>query len=193
MIQERTANISKIQLTACCFLLTLFQLLLPSATLADERIGFTVPAAPWTLTLPKGVLVIEQQKVSPDGRQGYYSLYDENNKMSISFFIEPVKNCKDSKTCRDMVWKLGNPSWENPQNFIQSEIDDVSYFEFFIPSSRGKPVKQQHMYAEFVKDGFWVDMHISKVLYKPEEHEMFERVIKSIEFEPKNQQSKKKG
>lgn len=155
------------------------------AARAEERIGFSVPAAPWTLTLPKDGLVVENQQVKPDGRYGYFSLVDEKNKMNVSFFIEPVKDCKDSKSCRDMVWKLGNPAWESPQKVVQSEVGDVSYFEFFMPSFRGVPVKQQNMYAEFVQEGFWIDMHISKVLYKPEEHELFERIIKSVKFEPK--------
>lgn len=157
----------------------------------EERIGFTVPAAPWTLTLPKGDLVVERQQIKPDGRYGYFSMNDNQNRMTISFFIEPVDKCKDSKTCRDMVRKLGNPSWENPQHVLQSEIGDVSYFEFFMPSFQGVPVKQQNMYAEFVKDGFWVDLHISKVLYKSQEHELFERIVKSIKFEPKSVQSQK--
>lgn len=59
---------------------------------------------------------------------------------------------------------------------MQSEIGNVSYFEFFMQSIRGVPVKRQNMYAEFVKDVFRVDMHISKALYKLEEHELFERV-----------------
>jgi hypothetical protein len=173
-------------LTAFFILLALCQPVVTSKTFDEERIGFTVPAAPWTLTLPKGDLVVERQQFKPDGRSGYFSMNDEKNKMTISFFIEPVKDCTDSKSCRDMVWKLGNPSWENPQKVVQSEIGDVSYFEFFMPSFRSMPVRQQNMYAEFVRDGFWVDMHISKVLYKPEEHELFERVIKSVKFEAKN-------
>jgi hypothetical protein len=111
---------------------------------------------------------------------------DDKTRLTISFFIEPVKDCRDSKSCRDMVWRLGNPSWEKPQQVVQSQLGDVSYFEFFMPSFRGMPVRQQNMYAEFVKDGFWVDLHVSKVLYQPQEHELFERVIKSIEFEPKS-------
>jgi hypothetical protein len=174
------------RLTAFFILLAFCQPSVASKTLDEERIGFTVPAAPWTLTLPKGDLVVAQQQIKPDGRSGYFYMNDEKNKLNISFFIEPVKDCKDSKVCRDMVWKLGNPSWEKPQKVVQSEIGDVSYFEFFMASFRGMPVKQQNMYAEFVKDGFWVDMHISKVLYKPEEHELFERVIKAVKFEPKN-------
>jgi hypothetical protein len=60
-----------------------------------------------------------------------------------------------------------------------------------MPTFRGTPVKQQNMYVEFVKDGYWVDLHISKVLYKLEEHELFERLIKSIKFEMKDSQSQK--
>lgn len=186
MTQERATCMSIKMLTAFLILLTLPQPVVTSQTLDEERIGFTVPAAPWTLTLPKGGLVVERQQFKPDGRSGYFSMKDEKNKMMISFFIEPVKNCKDSKSCRDMVWKLGNPSWENPQKVVQSEIGDVSYFEFFMPSFQSMPVRQQHMYAEFVKDGFWVDMHISKVLYTAEEHELFERVVRAVKFEPKN-------
>jgi hypothetical protein len=42
------------------------------------------------------------------------------------------------------------------------------------------------MYAQFVKDGFWVDLHISKVLYKKEDHALFENIIKSVKFELKD-------
>jgi hypothetical protein len=151
----------------------------------DKFIGITVPAAPWTLTLPADNLVVEQQQVKPDGRYGYFLITDSKNDLTISMFIEPAVKCKSSRECRDMVWKAGNPSWENPQNVVLSEIGDVSFFEFFMPSYRSQPVQQQNMYAQLVVDGFWVDLHISKTLYKPKEHEAFERLVKSIKFEPK--------
>src|SRR5687767_14137428 len=132
-------------------LLILSVLLLPSQTpagsLGDKRIGVTVPAAPWTLTLPGDGLSIEIQKVKPDGRYGYFLLNDSKNRLSISMYIEPAVKCRSSKECRDMVWKAGNPGWENPQNVVQSEIRGVSFFEFFMPSFRGVPVRQQHMYV----------------------------------------------
>ena len=87
--------------------------------------------------------------------------------------------------------EAGNPSWENPQNVVQAEIGDIHYFEFMVPSFMGQPVQQQNMYAEFVVDGFWVDLHISKVLYKSTEHELFERIVKSIKFEPKESKATK--
>ena len=45
------------------------------------------------------------------------------------------------------------------------------------------------MYAEFVSQDYWVDVHISKVLYKKEDHALFEKVINSIAFVPKTSSS----
>ena len=118
---------------------------------------------------------------------GYFLLTDTKNDMTISLFIEPAVKCKSSKECRDMVWKMSNPSWENPQKVVLSENGDVSVVEFFMASYRSMPVQQQNMYAELVVDGFWIDLHISKTLYKAKEHELFERLVTSVKFEPKKE------
>ncbi|HEX7957039.1 MAG TPA: DUF4019 domain-containing protein [Pyrinomonadaceae bacterium] len=151
------------------------------------RVGLTVPAAPWTLTLPGDGVEVKDRRVKPDGRYGYFLLSDEKNKLMVSAFIEPAVKCKSSRECRDRVWKAGNPLWENPQNLVLSEMGGVSYFEFLIPTLQGVPVRQQHMYVQFVVEGYWVDMHISKPLYEPREHELFERLVKSVRFEPKKE------
>ena len=167
------------------FLLVLFGQAMGQSDDQSKSIDMTVQAAPWVLTLPREGLVMANQQLKPDGRYGYFVLQDNKNKMTISLFIEPVDKCKSSKECRDMVLKLGNPTWENPQNLLTGEFGEVSYFEFFMPSYKGMPVKQQHMYAQFVVDQFWVDLHISKTLYKPDEHKLFVDRVKSVKFEPK--------
>jgi hypothetical protein len=151
----------------------------------EKRLEFSAPGTPWILTLPADDFQLAEKKLRNDGRGAYFHLVDEKQNIDLSMFIEPVKDCNDSKSCRDMIWKLGNPEWTNPQNVVQSEIGDVSFVEFMVPFFQGQPLKQQNMYAEFVVDGFWVDMHISKALYKPEEHQLFERLVKSVKFEPK--------
>lgn len=154
---------------------------------SDKPINLTVPGAPWTLTLPGKHLSVERQQIKPDGRYGYFLLSDPDNQITLSLFIEPVNKCKTSKECRDMVWKAGNPNWENPQNVIMGEIGEVSLFEFLMPSYRGLPIRQQHMYAQFVVDAFWVDMHISKTQFEPQQRKLFEEIIKSVKFEPKKE------
>ena len=41
------------------------------------------------------------------------------------------------------------------------------------------------MYAQFVVDGYWIDLHISKPFYKKEDHVLFENLVKSAKFETK--------
>jgi len=180
----------KQRISALCALLILSQASVTALSLEEKRIGFTVPAAPWTLTVPAANFIVQQRQLKPDGRNGYFFVTDEHTDINVSLFIEPVKNCNDSKSCRDMVWKMGNPAWVSPKNVLLSEIGDISFFEFLLPTFQGQPIRQQNMYAEFVVDGFWVDFHISKVLYKPQEHQLFEQIIKSIKFEPKDSKAK---
>jgi hypothetical protein len=53
---------------------------------------------------------------------------------------------------------------------------------------RGQPVKMLDIYAEYVGQGYWVDIHISKVLFRKEEHRLFENVISSVGFVMKSSQ-----
>lgn len=154
-------------------------------TTADNRIGFTVPEAPWTLTLDGKNFVVERRQIKPDGKNGYFLMTNETDKLTASLFIEPAAKCKTAKECRDMVLKLGNPAWEGFKNLTQSEIGEASAFEFLLPTFQGQPIRQQNLYAEFVKDGYWVDFHVSKVLYKKEDRALFEALVKSIKFEVK--------
>jgi hypothetical protein len=151
----------------------------------EKRLEFTIPDVPWTLTIPADNFQFAQKQMRDDGRGAYYLLVDEKQNLNLSMYIEPVKDCKDSKSCRDMIWKLGNPEWGKPENVLKNEIGEVSVLELMVPKFQGMDVRQQNVYAEFVVDGFWVDMHISKMLYRPEEHQLFERIIKSVKFEPK--------
>jgi hypothetical protein len=179
-------------LVAVC-LVFLFQMSAGASCFQEKRLEFTLAEAPRKLTIPADDFQLAQKQMRSDGRGAYFDLVDEKQNINLSMFIEPVKDCNDSKSCRDMIWKLGNPEWVNPQNVVQSEIGDVSVLELMVPKYQGMDIRQQNLYAEFVVDGFWVDMHLSKVLYKPEEHKLFERIIKSVRFEPKTNPKAKPG
>jgi hypothetical protein len=181
------------KLSVAILALLFFQVSATAGSFQEKRLKFTAPGSPWTLTLPADNFKLAEKKTRDDGRGAYFYLVDEKQSVYLSMFIEPAKDCKDSKSCRDMIWKLGNPAWVNPQNVVQSEIDDISVLELMVPSYQGLNIRQQNVYAEFVVDGFWVDFHISKILYQPEEHKLFERIIKSIRFEAKTTPKAKTG
>src|SRR6266478_7473411 len=95
-----------------------------------SSVRLTVPKAPWTMFISGETLVLDKEQIKPDGRQGYFMLTDEKAQVFASLFIEPVDKCKTSKECRDMVWKLGNPSWQSPQNVRLSQSGEISTLEF---------------------------------------------------------------
>jgi hypothetical protein len=177
------------KLSSIALALCFSQALASGQTPQEKRLSFTYEKLPWTLTLPADDFELAQERLKQDGNGAYFYIVDRKQKINLSMFIEPATKCRDSKSCSEMVWKAGNPKWNNPQNVSHSQIGDVSIFEFLIPSYQGMPIRQQNMYAQFVVNGFWVDMHISKVLYEPSERRLFERIIKAVKFEPKPKQN----
>lgn len=152
---------------------------------ADSPIRLTLPWAPFVLTLPRDGTKVIERKVTPDGNSGYFLLRDEGTGLNVSFFIEPARKCRSSRECRDMVQKAGFAHMGRVEKITWSEIGEVSVVECFVPEALGMPVKQQHLFAEFVEKGYWVDMHVSKALYKPEDREQFERLVKGVSFQSK--------
>ena len=86
-----------------------------------------------------------------------------------------------------MVLRLGNSAWGKYQDLVKAEIGDTSYFEFYRPSVLNQPLKMLDMYAEFVHQGYWVDLHLSKVLYTKADHVLFEKLVRSATFVSKMQ------
>lgn len=156
-----------------------------SQTTFVDGVDLTTIKAPWSLRILGNDLDITKVQVKPDEQSAYFMMTSESTKLNVSVFIEPVDKCKTSEECRDYVLNLGNPAWGKFQDLAKSKIKDWHYFEFYRPEAMGKPLKMLDMYAQYVDQGYWVDLHISKVLYTKADHAIFEKVVNSIAFVPK--------
>jgi hypothetical protein len=169
-------------------LLVLLEVLAVAQTVSEDRVEFTVIQAPWMVSLDSKNLEIKDQQVKHDNQSGYYLLYNEKQNLTVSLFIEHAVKCKTSDECRDFVLNTGNPEWGKVQDLVKSKIGGFSYFEFFRPTVQNQPLQVLDMYAEYVADGYWVDLHISKILYNKADHLLFENLIKSIRFVSKTRE-----
>lgn len=154
-----------------------------------DGVDLTTTKAPWTVRILDNDLDITNVQAKPDEASAYFMMASASTKLNVSIFIEPVKECKSSEECRDHVLNLGNPKWGKFEQLAKGKIKDFSYFEFYRPQVEGQPVKMLDMYAQYVSDGYWVDLHISKVLYTKEDHALFEKVVNSIVFVPRTRAS----
>jgi hypothetical protein len=150
-----------------------------------DGVDLTTIKAPWTLRILGNDLDITDVQAKPDQASAYFMMTSASSKLNVSVFIEPLEKCKSGEECRDYVLGLGNPAWGKYEQLSKGKLKDFSYFEFFRPEVQGQPVKMLDMYAEYVSEGYWIDVHISKVLYTKEDHALFEKVINSISFIPR--------
>lgn len=148
-------------------------------------VQLTTIDAPWAMRINGQELDLTGVQAKPDRRSAYFMMVSEKTKLNVSVFIEPVGKCKTNEECRDFVLESGNPKWGKIQQLEKSRQGEFSYFEFFRPEVDGQPVGVQDLYAEYVAQGYWVDLHISKVQYKPEDHKLFDDVLRSVVFLPK--------
>lgn len=172
-------------LLATAFLL-LCDSLCPAQASFTDGVDLTTTKAPWTMRILGNDLDIANVQVKPDEQSAYFMMNSKGSELNVSVFIEPADKCKTSEACRDYVLDLGNPAWGKFQDLAKSKIRDFHYFEFYRPEAMGKPLKMFDMYAQYVDQGYWVDLHISKALYTKADHALFEKVINSISFVPKS-------
>jgi hypothetical protein len=171
-------------LTFLTLIVLFFQLSLYAQPNVQDLIRLTAIGAPWDVVIEGNVLDIKSVGTKPDG--SYFLLFPSKDELNISLYIEPAAKCKTSEQCRDFVLNAGNPAWGKFESLTKSKFGDFSYFEFFRPEVQGRPLKMQDMYAQYVDKGYWVDLHVSKVLYKKEDKALFEKLLNSVKFIPKS-------
>lgn len=165
-----------------------FNLFLGHAAFAQDfvdGVDLTTTKAPWTMRILGHDLDITSVQAKPDEASAYFMMASKSTKLNVSVFIEPVDKCRSSDECRDHVLNVGNPAWGKFEQLAKGKIKDFSYFEFYRPEVKGQPLKILDMYAQYVSDGYWVDLHISKVLYTKADHALFEKLVDSVVFVPR--------
>ena len=152
---------------------------------ASDALRFTVPAAPWTLELAHPRTTLNISRVSADGTKGYFMATVDGLKFPVSFLIEPAVKCGTSAECADVIERGGFAHLGKVEDVRRFEVDGISIIECHLPKLAGKRFKQQHWFAQFVVDGYWVDAHLSKVLFKPKDRGALEAIVRALRFVPR--------
>lgn len=158
-----------------------FHIFVNAQSITTDQVRVTTTEAPWVVYIDN-FNSIDDVQIKPDGKSGYFLLSPHDSGLNVSLFIEPVVKCQTSEACRDFVLQTGNPAWGKFQDLGKGTIDKFSYFEFYRPVVMNAPLKMFDMYAQFVSDGYWIDLHISKQDYKKEDHALFEKLVRSVRF-----------
>jgi hypothetical protein len=151
---------------------------------SEQAIYLSAPNTPWEIRFPKHGWQLQQERRRQDGLAFYYMFSNPKTKFNVSFYIEPAEKCKTSKGCRSMFWSNPGPLYENPQSVEQFEENGFAIVKFIIPSIQGVQVNQLNYSAHLVRDGYWVDMHLSKLPSQKGDEAILSDFVKAISIMP---------
>ena len=144
----------------------------------------------WEMKFPKGDWQLKLQRHRQDGRGHYYMFTASDGMTNVSFYIEPAERCSSASDCRQLYWSSPNPLMANPQEVKFLERNGFAVVRFLIPTFKGERVDQLNYSAHAVRDGYWVDVHISKMMSKSSESALFSDFLDRVSFELKRSASR---
>jgi TPR repeat protein len=149
-----------------------------------ETNAVSMPWAEWELRFPSRDWMLVQQRSFGDGRQYYYMFTHLRTGMVASFYLEPAAKCDTGDACRAVFWKNPGPAYKNPKASRQLNAGEFSVVEF--TTADGEPTAQRHWSAHAVRDGVWIDLHLSAITAQDKDYARFEEFAGSLDFAPKS-------
>jgi hypothetical protein len=121
----------------------------------------SLPSATARLILPRRDWVITKEQRRSDDKAVYYSLESAQRKIIFSVFIERTTVCNSAFTCRELAMK--NQSYRDAKDMKTFDLGIFSVSQFYLDQPQGLSVIQANVLASAYVDGYWFDIHISKV------------------------------
>ncbi len=152
---------------------------------ADGRFGISVPGIAWVLSFPSEGYTVHVSRQRADGQGVYYMFVHASNGLNASVYLEPATVCQTALACRDYYWEHRDSSMSTAQGVTRFERNGFALLEFLIPEMAGQPIRQYHFSGHLVRDGYWIDLHLSKLLYTSKDRQLFLDFVDGLVIQPK--------
>jgi tetratricopeptide (TPR) repeat protein len=159
----------------------------------NDQYELTTSQVNWILSFPSSDLSLEVKKSNPQGTSVYHMFTNKKTGLIVSFFIEPAIEFEDPVSYRDKCLNDVKQLHGNAANLIKKEFAEYALLEYLVPEFLGRKIDQQNMNAMYVRDDYWIDLHLSKVDFKEGEQKLFYDFINSVKFQQKIKSDKYVG
>ncbi len=144
---------------------------------------FSTPEIDWALGIKMYSFKVEECELREDGKARRIFAIDKETGSIMSVFIEPAEKDGGSKECREHYWdKIKNNGIKKTDVKIV-EKNDKSILEYFVNEQNKIKLNQKNINVYIVKDGYWIDIHISKSDYKETDDVFFNKIIEGISIQ----------
>ncbi len=142
--------------------------LLASPATADvrevgSRLEFFSPHASWAVAIPRDDWAIVQRKSRRDGTGFYYLVASRSHSLQFSIYLDRTAQCASGAACRALFWSNPGPMFRDAQDVRQYERNGFHVLQFYLDGVGGIPIMQTNLSAHTYRDGYWIDIRITKV------------------------------
>jgi len=158
-------------------------------TPATQRFDIWLPGKSWALELDGNGFATLDNEIQPDGRR-YFLAENAKNRMVVSVFLEAAKAPVQPEDCKHSLEEKAKSNAllasAKLKGIAYSASGDLQILEFTLPQFDGMPKNQKNVFGCLVKDDIFVDIHISKLFFKASDQPLFDALLKSIQFVPRD-------
>jgi hypothetical protein len=151
-----------------------------SITILSGQNAYKIPSENWSLEINLDEFSIQKQGFSTDSSMFQLTAMDKSSNINLSIFIEKTDSKGDKNECRDFYWNKAKNSPLAKENVQKYETDKLSVVEHDTKKFNGQTVNFHSLNAYLAQNGYWIDVHISKVGYTNKDKETFQKLLSSI-------------
>ena len=155
--------------------------LMPAAQTSDVWL----PGKVWALQLDATGFSTRDNEIQPDGGR-YYLAENPGTRIVVSIYLEASKDAVQPGQCKNSLEEKAKRSASMASAHLRGveyrESGELQILEFVLPQLDGMPKNQKNIFACVIKDDVVVDIHISKLFFKPADQPLFDALLQSIHF-----------
>jgi Tetratricopeptide repeat len=153
-----------------------------SAQVTSPKIGIGFPGEPWMLVFDAAGFEAKSNGLQPDGR-AYLEAENQSTQITLSVFLEKVPGKATDDGCKENQEARLTQNVAYKREDVQTkDAGGMAIVEFTVPDVNGIPIQQRNLFACLPKDDVYVDIHLSKPLFKPPQEESLNAVLNSAHF-----------
>src|SRR5260370_10905934 len=153
-----------------------------------------LPGKAWALELARQGLTTKANEIQPDGRR-YFLAENTKARVIVFVFLEASKAPGQAGECKHSLEEKGKGNvWVVLgvlKGIAYREKGEMQILEFTLPEVDGAPTNQKNIFGCLTKDGIFVDIHISKVFFRAADQPLFDALLQSFHFVPREATSER--
>jgi tetratricopeptide (TPR) repeat protein len=147
-----------------------------------------LPGKAWALELDGAGLTTRANEIQPDGRR-YFLAENTKTRAVVSVYLEAAKAAVQPGECKRALSEKEKRNASLASGSLKGvtyrESGEMQILEFTLPELDGSPTNQKNVFGCLIKDDVFIDIHISKVFFKAADQPIFDALLQSFHFVPR--------